>query len=268
MKRSIGVRNKILGKATLICYICLIALSCSRFGSAETESLEEMLSLGVLIEPGGDCAFIRSPGANDFQVEIRPFHASGCNTTYFFGVDYQAYVNRERLRLIQAEAFLQETAPSACSATITGIQGLISSPASNPALINTTDYSQLVGFQIVDGPREGRGRAESGLTSAGFSAADATAEISLARTPSVAEYEANLYMPLAVVLAGSFGEAGCQTAIYPTLNVRIPGWMADTQVDPVYTSAGPYSADPVIYLGRCVFGSVNSGNPQFCATLQ
>ena len=268
MDWNMNIRNRTLQGTALISCICLIAVSCSRFDPAATESLEDLISLGVLIEPAGDCAFIRSPAANDFQVEMRPFPAAGCNASYFFGVDYQAYVNRERLRLIQAEAFLQQTAPSACSATIAGIQGLISSPATNPALISTTDYSQLVRFEVVDGPREGKGRSETALTSAGFSAAEATAEIQAARTPSVAEYEATLFMPLSVVLAPFYGEPGCATAIHPTMNEQIPGWMADTQVDPVYTSAGPSSADPIIYIGRCVFGSVNAGSLQLCTTLQ
>ncbi|MCB1302766.1 MAG: hypothetical protein KDK37_00720 [Leptospiraceae bacterium] len=249
----------------------LIALSilahCSPFlEQPANEQISDFLPVALLFEEPGDCAFIRSPGANDFQVEVKPIPPAGCNQYGYFGADYQAYVSQERDRLVQVEAFLQQTAPTSCTATITAVQGYIASPATNPVLVSTANFAQLVGFQVVDGPRETSARINTVLTGAGFSSVDAQTEISLAGTPNLTDYESKLSLVESYALAQS--DPPCQSAIQSALNLQIPGWVADQLVDPVYTAAGASSADPIFFLGRCVYGSANVGSTILCTSLQ
>ena len=259
--RSLASRSFFLG-----CWLALgnFAHCSPLLQQPANEELSDFIPVMLLFEQPGDCAFIRSPAANDFQVEIRPIPPAGCNQYGFFGADYQAYVLKERDRLVQVEAFLQEAAPTACAATISAVQGYIGSPATNPVLVSTTNFSELVGFQVVDGPRESAGRISSTLTGAGFSTADALAEINLAQSPSLTDYESQVYLVESYALA----DAACRTGIQSELNVRLPGWVGDQFADPVYTSAGASSADLNVFLSRCVYGSVNSASPSLCATLQ
>tara|TARA_Y100001937_G_C7136710_1_gene340322 strand:- start:12340 stop:13200 length:861 start_codon:yes stop_codon:yes gene_type:complete len=246
----------------------LSIVSCTRFSGSETEDLQTLISAGLLLEPSGDCAFIYGPAANDFRVEIRPIPPAGCNQNFFFGADYQAYVAKERNRLYPVESLLQQTAPGSCTATIASVQNYIANPASNPLLISSTQLSQLVRFDIVNGVLEGTGRTVGALQSIGFSAPDASAETSVARMATLLEFEREVHIVLSVLFAQAAGEPACATAIAPTLNALKPGWVGDQVADTIYGSSGPASADPVLFLTRCVYGSANSGSPDFCATLQ
>lgn len=244
---------------------CCLGL-CSRFGESSTSELDQIVPLGFLLEPSGDCAFIRSPGTDDFQVEVRPIPPTGCNEPYYFGLTYDDYVRKERQRMIDLESFLEQTAPSSCTSTITAVQGYISSPATNPALISTTNYSQRVGFQVVDGVTETKGSVVQDMEALGLTTDQAVSEMAEARTASVLEYEKNLYLIIGMLLASA--EPSCDSALRGPVNELQPGWVADQRMDDLYIPGGIEDFSPVIFLSRCSYGSANIGNQDFCANLR
>ncbi|MCB1138041.1 MAG: hypothetical protein KDK23_04760 [Leptospiraceae bacterium] len=250
----------------LFAFFFLYSVGCS--GLKQPASGDgDLISLGFLLEPAGDCAFGREQAANDFRAEVFPMPAAGCNARFYHGNTYQDYVNRERRYLQKAQEFLQINAPSDCAARITAFQGFIDAPATYPLILDTATLSASPSYTVVDGKVETRNTIIATLTAQGLSAQDAAIIADNTYVPSYTEHVESYPIVLAVLLTDQAMDNVCLNAVKQQAHARVPDWIADEKMDTVTQASLSTSTVLRLFLGKCFFGTANDGNPIKCATL-
>jgi hypothetical protein len=245
-----------------------LLLGCSPFtGNDDIDELSSLLIIGAVLDVTGGCAFSYQAAANDYDAQIFPIPTSGCNQQFYFGATYQDYLRKQRNRAIMAEAYMQSNAPADCTTTISTFQGFISNPSTNTFALAQASIQSDPRYTVVDMPLESAGRTNQNIQGQGISPADAAQIASQATAPSFLDYESHIY--LVQMMNSASSEPSCQNALASPVNALIPDWMADQRIDPVVISSGlPTTYAPRLYFNRCRFGSANSGNLNFCATLR